>query len=181
MPRGARQRGRTADGRARARKGTQRVLKSGTHEEYSRKGTQKGVLKKGYSKRYSKGYSNAVLKSDAQKAVLKKGYSKGGTRLGYSRNVLTNIQRSGETAPGSCGRVCGVLAGSARQCGAHQSRVCAARHCRVLTGYSQGTHRVLRNAGSGSDGPLCTAASFVGQRHAVQRMCAAPRRGLLGG
>jgi hypothetical protein len=46
VPRGARQRGRTADGRARARhvEGTQRVLKQG----YS-KGTQRRVLKRGFS------------------------------------------------------------------------------------------------------------------------------------
>ncbi len=104
-------------------------------------------------------------------------------------------QRSGETASGSCGSICGVLAGSARQSGAPDRRVCAAWHCRVLAGYSRGTH-----AGSGSDGPVCTAAgswahgtqcsacvrhhgvySCVGERHRTEGDLACAARRVLDG
>ncbi len=54
--------------------------------------------------------------------MLKKGGSKkGGLKRGTQKGVLASIQRSGETARGSCGRNCGALPGSARHCAAQRS------------------------------------------------------------
>ncbi len=155
---------------------------------YSKRGAQKGVLEKGYSEQ---AFSIRVLKKSTQKRMLKRVL-----KHGITKGVLEKgTHRSGETASGSCGRICGVLAGSARKCAAAERRVCAARHCRVLTRYSRGTH-----AGSGSDGPVCTAAlawvhgtqcsacvrhdgvySKVGERHRTEGDLACAARRVLDG
>ncbi len=142
--------------------GTQnRLLKRGTQTRYStrilkkgcsKRGTQKLVLKKGYSRRgtQKRVFRTRVLKTGNSKSVTQKGYSKPGTQQGYSKGdaqngvlkkfarkgVLTITHGSGETA--SCGRICGVLAGSARQFGAvHNGAI-----FRVVRPHISGTHGV---------------------------------------
>ncbi len=101
MSRGAQQHRRTAGGRTRARKGTQRVLKhgkgvrkkrvlqKGTPKGYSKASTQKGVFKKGFQKTDTqKGYSKRVLKKGTQIRAPKKGTQIGCSRRGAKKEVL---------------------------------------------------------------------------------------------
>ncbi len=123
----ARQRRRTADGRARAR--LVRVLK--------------GYLKRGILK--------GVLKRDAQKGVRKKGTRKGILKRGYSKRVIQTrdykgmlkkgMKRSGETASGARGRICAVYGG---QCTTEQWPVWYGRMYRVLTPHSRNGFPVRR-------------------------------------
>jgi hypothetical protein len=92
------------------------------------------------------------------KRVLNKGTQKG---------VLSKIQRSRETASGSCGRICGVLAGSARQCGAQRSNgLCGMTAHRVHTAYSRNgcPHRRLGVPAA----PLCASLGAAARRRPPQ-------------
>jgi hypothetical protein len=152
--------GRRTGGRAR---GHARVL-----EGYSNMGTQKAVFKKGSSKKGSskKGFSQRGTHKAVLKRVLKKGYSRifngAEKRLRVLAAVFAGYWRAVHGSPG-------------------HPTVGFVRHGTVE--YSRGTHTVLtgysRGQWIGRFGVHCRL--FAGPRHAVQRMCAAPPRGLLGG
>jgi hypothetical protein len=103
-----------------------------------------------------------VLKRGAQK-----GYSKRGTT---NRALKKSIQQSGESAAVACGCVCGILVGSARQCGAQRSYglLCGMAVC---IAYSRGTHTMgALTGGSGGRLPCITRAQA--------RVCTGMARGL---
>jgi hypothetical protein len=129
VPRGARQRGRTADGRARARHVrvlTPRVLNQGVLN----KGAQKGYsqLRRkcfGCLRPYSSDNGWAVLGSVVRTRSM-------AVRIGYARGthgVLLGYPHSGELSPAAAVR--------------SDARARAATR-RVLTGYSEGADRVLK-------------------------------------
>ena len=137
VPRGARQRGRTADGRAGARhvEGTQRVLKRG----YSTRVLKRGTRSCGESASGACGRIRRIMGGTRSAALCTLGvwqYVSGthGVLKGYSQprrthGVLLGYPHSGELSPAAAVRS-GARAGAATG--------------RVLTGYSEGADRVLK-------------------------------------
>ncbi len=100
------------------------------------------MLKNGYLKGVLKRVLEKwVLKNGYAARVLKKGAQKGGFKLGITKGILKKgLKRSGETASGSCGRICAVYGGqcTALRCSAQRSNgPCGTVVC---IGYSRGTH-----------------------------------------
>jgi hypothetical protein len=150
------------------------------------KGTQKGGLGKGTRIR--------VLGFGLSKRVLKKGYSRRGTQQGQGEvhlSFTSFIRYSHGTAPPRRAR--GTPSGACRSlCGTQRAVHGSVGHpgvgfgldgavCRVLTGYSQGTHT----------GPLVTQCSacvshhgvysWVGERHRTEGDLACDARRVLDG
>jgi hypothetical protein len=157
----------------------------------SKGGVQKRRAQKGYSKR---GARKGVLIEGTQKGVLNGAVTALGScgsicrvLVGSDRSVPHGTHGYSHGTHGYCATLpstrhsFGVLsqslwdaASSARHCGAPQSRVRAARHCRVLTGYSSvltRTHTVLRTPPFLSWAKRHTIHGSV-WHHPLQRHCA---------
>jgi hypothetical protein len=185
--------------------GAEKVVSNGVLE----KGYSKRVLKnrysdQGYSTRVLKhGVTKGALEKGYSTRVLKRGTQKGCSR-GNRKGVLNSLGHNGAMAyyvvwqyePGTHGALTQRVPSPAAPAGGCCAPLLSTRACapalRVgcddgtvgTVEYSPGTHSVLTRYSQGtheySHGTAHPAVLVAGPRHAVQRMCAAPPRVLLG-
>ncbi len=170
------------------------MLKKGTQKSGPERGTQKGysnrVAQNGYSNRGAqtkgtergppkRGPQKGALNTGTQKGVLKRGCSQRGAQKGISIRVLNKGYSRIFNGAEKLLRVrAAVFAGCWRA--VHDSvghpSVESVRHGTVE--YSRGTHGVLTGCSRGQwiGRSGVHRRLGVGRRHAVQRMCVAPRR-----